>query len=187
MGDEAEKAAIAAKKSTSSSESKTEHQPFGQVSKPVEVDLSGLDFKSLSASDPAAVKVLKSGIRSALVTPARREYDIALARLDPKKAIKDRFNAKFRALESAATNIDKMIDGALAEGRPISDIEQIARIAANSYANLENVTAEILAPASSTQAAWGALDVGAGAPGASSAVGGAPAKKGKGKGKGKRK
>jgi hypothetical protein len=188
----AAKKAAAAASSSSSTESKAAKLDFGLGSTPPTIGSSvkdtkweDLSFKDLTGPDKSAVDLIKSRIGSRLIAPAQREYDMAMARLHPEEAIKKRFIAKQNALKSSLTQIGTIIDLANSEGRSITDIEAIANAAVLSYAGMENITAEITAPAAATQAAWVATksglatDAGAGAPGSGVAVGG----KGKGKGR----
>ena len=121
------------------------------------------DFKELkftqNADEKAITADIKAQLKSSMQAPLKREYDQAMAYMDPVGALNKRFEARQTSLNSAEEATGKWIDEAFKAGLPLGQIQAMANSMAGNFLTISNQTAELAAPSGLARAAQGVLGV----------------------------
>jgi hypothetical protein len=112
-------------------------------------ELKDVEFKT-SDEDKKLLDFTKAEIRSRLQAPLQREYQNAMAQLDPVGTLNKRFAAQQKAITASGTAVDAFVTSALEAGTPMHEIQARAAQIAGSYLGINSNLAELAAPSSLT-------------------------------------
>ena len=141
-------------------------------------DFKSLDPTDLTAFDTAEGKGIAKRVKQRMAVQYKREYDAAMARINPEKVIKDRLTAKRAAIVSSQGLIDDFIKAEMDAGKTADEAEAIAMRFASALSYAGELNTEIAAPSGTSNVAW---DVYMGGRGGGARKAAPKRKKGKGK------
>jgi hypothetical protein len=112
-------------------------------------ELARVEFKT-SDEDKKLLDMTKAEIHSRLQAPLQREYQNAMAQLDPIGTLNRRFEAQQGAIKASDAAVNAYITAALKAGVPTHEIQAGAARIAGGYVHINSGVAELAAPSTLT-------------------------------------
>ena len=107
-------------------EVKKTHEAFGSAPTLSSKDWDALEGNSLVKLGDGVAAQIGARVKGRMAAQYQREYNEAMARIDPKKVIKDRLTAKRAALITNQGTIDGFITSKLSQGVGHDEAEMMA-------------------------------------------------------------